>query len=627
MTKNIHIHTDHEILYEKKKCSKSVLSDITNKANAKLNKSFYYRDDLLKHDSISQPSTSLDSTYKNEYLTTTTEISDISKFNNDFSETGNLLEKSTIYPLNYQLIRSKSHESISTVKRLHESFYTDRKSSYQSQKNYVSTVSLSQLDNIKRETINNLKNYRTKFQTLNLKFKTHIIDKYNSLSKRSKRIKKCERLIRKNGESNINRINIESRSRKYMADIFNTLIDMKWRYIFLVFIFGFIITWLIFGVLWFLMQKYEKDCIINLSTDNFISALLFSIETQQTIGYGSRYVNDQCEIATVFIMLQCCISILLHSFMGGIVFAKLSRPKKRTETLIFSKNAVLSSRDGVYCLMCRVGDMRKTHIVQAHVRMFLIKTRYTSEGECIPCHAIELEVGGNVKGTDRLLFMPIIVEHCINEQSPLWNLCNRKFVSINNNSNNRTNNDKMKEVPYEFKSNDFEIIVVLEGTVESTGATTQARTSYLPYEIQWNHIFKPLLDPNHHKPTIDYSKFNETMQLINQPELQTSPQNVTSSPQVDETKLCHDIANISVIESKNYMKKQSTEPSLRNPSASDKNEKKFFSSTNSIKAHRYKKHCDRKTLSNANINSVDLNLIGLHYSKNGVPNEIQMKII
>lgn len=33
----------------------------------------------------------------------------------------------------------------------------------------------------------------------------------------------------------------------------------------------------------------------------------------------------------------------------------------------------------------------------------------------------------------------------------------------------------------------FEIIVMLEGTVESTGQSSQARTSYLPSEILWGH--------------------------------------------------------------------------------------------------------------------------------------------
>lgn len=58
--------------------------------------------------------------------------------------------------------------------------------------------------------------------------------------------------------------------------------------------------------------------------------------------------------------------------------AKLSRPKKRAQTLLFSRNAVICHRDGVPCLMFRVGDMRKSHIIEAHVRAQVIKRKVSS---------------------------------------------------------------------------------------------------------------------------------------------------------------------------------------------------------------------------------------------------------
>jgi potassium inwardly-rectifying channel subfamily J len=73
--------------------------------------------------------------------------------------------------------------------------------------------------------------------------------------------------------------------------------------------------------------------------------------------------------------LQSIVGVMIQAFMVGIVFAKLSRPKKRTQTLLFSRNAVICQRDGHLCLMFRVGDMRKSHIVEAHVRAQLIKRK------------------------------------------------------------------------------------------------------------------------------------------------------------------------------------------------------------------------------------------------------------
>ena len=60
---------------------------------------------------------------------------------------------------------------------------------------------------------------------------------------------------------------------------------------------------------------------------------------------------------------------------------------------MFSKNAVISLRDGRLCLICRVGDMRKSHIVEAHVRMYLINKKVSLEGEIMPLHMYDLNVG------------------------------------------------------------------------------------------------------------------------------------------------------------------------------------------------------------------------------------------
>ena len=60
--------------------------------------------------------------------------------------------------------------------------------------------------------------------------------------------------------------------------------------------------------------------------------------------------------------------------MTGLVFAKLSRPKKRAQTLMFSKRAVICPRDNQLYLLFRVGDMRKSHIVEAQVISALYKT-------------------------------------------------------------------------------------------------------------------------------------------------------------------------------------------------------------------------------------------------------------
>lgn len=79
--------------------------------------------------------------------------------------------------------------------------------------------------------------------------------------------------------------------------------------------------------------------------------------------------------------------------MVGIVFAKMARPKQRSQTLMFSKFAVVCMRDGMLCLMFRVGDMRKkSHLISSSVRAQLVRPYTTKEGEVLTPFLHDLKV-------------------------------------------------------------------------------------------------------------------------------------------------------------------------------------------------------------------------------------------
>lgn len=314
----------------------------------------------------------------------------------------------------------------------------------------------------------------------------------------SKRMRR--RLVYKNGEVNITQANIRKRRRRYLADIFTTLVDIQWRYNLLVFALAFTFSWLLFALIWWLVCFSHGDldeenqanpdympCVKEIKS--FTSAILFSIETQHTIGYGSRHTTEECTEAIILMMLQSCFGVICQAMMTGIVFAKLSRPKKRAETLMFTKNACICKQDGDMCLLFRVGDMRKSHIVEAHVRAVVIKKKITKEGEVMPLFQFDVNLGFD-EGRDRLfLVWPVIIVHKIDEKSPFWEMS-----------------------PEDLHKEQFEFIVILEGIVESTGMTTQARTSYLPGEILWGHRFERLVtfQKENGQYQIDYSRFNNT---------------------------------------------------------------------------------------------------------------------
>uniref|UniRef100_A0A034VTG3 ATP-sensitive inward rectifier potassium channel 12 n=1 Tax=Bactrocera dorsalis TaxID=27457 RepID=A0A034VTG3_BACDO len=332
------------------------------------------------------------------------------------------------------------------------------------------------------------------------------ITRYRQTRFSSRRVRK--RVIFKHGECNVVQGNVAKRRRRYLQDIFTTLVDAQWRWTMLVFALSFLISWALFAFVWWVIAYahgdfeyiYNRDffpernvnvthrmCVTEVRS--FVSAFLYSVETQTTIGYGNRFVTEECPEAIFIMCLQCILGVFIQAFMVGIVFAKLSRPKKRAQTLLFSRNAVICHRDGVPCLMFRVGDMRKSHIIEAHVRAQIIRKKITKEGEILPFYQQELTVGAD-GGEDRLMFIwPTTIVHKIDRNSPLYML---------------SASDMLKER--------FEVVCMLEGVIESTGMTTQARSSYLPSEILWGHRFVNVV--SFRKETgeyeVDYTLFNNT---------------------------------------------------------------------------------------------------------------------
>lgn len=332
------------------------------------------------------------------------------------------------------------------------------------------------------------------------------------------------RFVKKNGQCNVVFSNMEDKSQRYLVDIFTTCVDIPWRYLLLIFTSTFLASWLFFGIIFYSVslahgdfdeepgqgflsvgvggmpgskenqgdQQPRKPCLLHVQ--GFVGAFLFSIETQTTIGYGWRCVTEECPVSVVTVVVQSIVGCIIDSFMIGTVMAKMARPKKRNHTLMFSSHAVVALRDGKLCLMWRVGNLRKSHIVEAHVRAQLIRSHVTAEGEFIPLEQKDLSVGYD-DGTDRLfLVSPLVIVHEIDEDSPLYAL-SRADLELDN----------------------FEIVVILEGMVEATAMTTQTRSSYLANEILWGHRFESVIFEGRGRFEVDYAHFHKTYEVTSTP--------------------------------------------------------------------------------------------------------------
>lgn len=304
------------------------------------------------------------------------------------------------------------------------------------------------------------------------------------------------RLVKKSGDLKVLAKNVPRKTKLYLADIFTTMIDLRWKWVILIFMTCYIFSWTLFAFIWWLIAILRGSSVCVSKVDNWTAAFLFSVETQETIGYGEKAITTKCPEAVIILQLQSLVGLLIDAFMLGLTFAKLSRPRERMRTVVFSNYAVIAPRDGKMCLMLRIGDIRKSQIVDASVRLQLFRTWTTKEGKEIPFYQEDLKICYDWRNPDNdfrnelFLMLPMVIIHVIDEKSPFYDF-----------------------TPEKLQETEFEIVAVLDGVVEATGLNTQPRTSYLNSEILWGYDFFNMLEKSQFSENgfynVDFSKLND----------------------------------------------------------------------------------------------------------------------
>ena len=126
-------------------------------------------------------------------------------------------------------------------------------------------------------------------------------------------------------------------------------------------------------------------------------------------------------------------------------------------------------RNGCLHLLFRVGNLRtKSHLVESHITVQMVTSE--TKGDFVNFNQRALKISTSPDHEEEhdhcSMSVPNIVSHRIDEDSPFYSLSPEQLLNAG-----------------------FELVVYLEGIVESTGNTVQARTSFLPREILWGYTF------------------------------------------------------------------------------------------------------------------------------------------
>uniref|UniRef100_A0A3P9MJ81 Potassium inwardly rectifying channel subfamily J member 16 n=1 Tax=Oryzias latipes TaxID=8090 RepID=A0A3P9MJ81_ORYLA len=302
---------------------------------------------------------------------------------------------------------------------------------------------------------------------------------------------KKKRYIRKEGSCNITFRHIPEEWLLFVTDIFTTLVEIKWRIMFLMFTLSYILSWLFFGILFWVIaiahgdvrDHHNDPCVYEVRS--FTAAFLFSLETQTTIGYGFRGMSENCMSAIILVTVQDVISCFIDTFVIGVAVAKMASARKRAQTVGFSNCAVISLRNGYLCLSWRVGDFRRSHLVEGTASAQIVHFTVHTTGKIDVTHEDLV-----ILHRDIVLVTPTTVLHQIEPGSPLY-----------------------KMTLEDLRKADFELVVTFTYTDDTTGILHQTRTSYTPDEILWGHLFQEMIRAKRNHYRVDYNLFNQTAKV------------------------------------------------------------------------------------------------------------------
>jgi inward rectifier potassium channel len=279
------------------------------------------------------------------------------------------------------------------------------------------------------------------------------------------------RLLLRSGRYNIVRRGVRT---PRFRDLYHRLLSSSWTLLLSVLVVSYVASNALFALVYLTLG----DGIENARAGSFADAFFFSVQTMATIGYGKLMPHGV--FANVLVTAEALFGLGGLAVATGLLFAKFSRPTAR---VMFSSRAVVAMRNGVPRFMFRVANERDSMIVEAQMRVVLVRTETTREGETMRrFHDLELE-----RGRTEIFPLSWTVSHVMDDKSPLYGLSVETLAQ-----------------------GEVEIVCSLTGTEEMFASTIHARFSYSAKDIAIGHRLVDIIgtEPDGRR-SVDYAHFHE----------------------------------------------------------------------------------------------------------------------
>jgi inward rectifier potassium channel len=216
---------------------------------------------------------------------------------------------------------------------------------------------------------------------------------------------------------------------------------------------------------------------------DFWDYFFFSVQTIGTIGYGNMYPRTTG--AEVVVTISSLTQLFLMALTTGLVFAKFSVPRARVQ---FAEYPVITLYDGVPTLMLRIGNQRSSRMLEATIRVVLVRTEKTKEGVTMyRMYDVRLE-----RDRSPALSRSWTVLHKIQGDSPLCG-----------------------HTPESLERDEVELFVTLVGMDETSAQTMNAQRHYYAAAIRWGARHADMLSelPDG-RLRLDMDRFHEVVPTV-----------------------------------------------------------------------------------------------------------------
>lgn len=267
-------------------------------------------------------------------------------------------------------------------------------------------------------------------------------------------------------------------SRSRWNDPYHWLLTISWPQFLIVIA----IVYVAANVLFALAYLAGGEGIENARSGSFFDAFFFSVQTMASIGYGAMY--PRTPYANIIVTIEALAGLMGLAMGTGLMFARFSRPTAR---VLFSRVAVITSYNGSPTLMFRAANERHNQILEAEIKVTMLRDEITSEGHVMRRFR-DLKL---VRSETSIFALTWTVMHVIDETSPFYGM-----------------------TPESLAQENLELIVTLTGLDETVSQTIHARHSFIVEEILWNMRFVDILSvmPDGAR-SVDYSRFHDVMPM------------------------------------------------------------------------------------------------------------------